>query len=790
MPAPQTAKIIDVLAVESRNARSLLTQLIEQLDGRLDGNPWFRLWAEHTCRYVDLPEADRVLAENLGLPRVTATAGSLLFCAQTYAALVLDALAGLSAVGEADASARGSLFDWYQLRHPAKYRRSVEQLCALLQGQNGTLRELNDLDFSALLGAVFQQIFPPSLRHLLGEYYTPEWLIDDAYELLDVESLPADLILLDPAGGSGGFAVRLLKRLQEKRAFASATVIVSDVSPIAARFAALNLAFFNKAAKARGEAPVQSKVVLADTICDNASEELTLFDTTSARLQFLGSSFSKAIESDEIERAMNTCRFVSDDERRAFRVRFREFLNDQFFFKRSVRANLICGNPPWISWDGVIPGYRRTLAQQWAGSSLITNKGWRAKVAAGKHDLSTLFVHRSAERHAAPSALMVFALPISVFQGRHSSAGFRLFRAGPTRRYAVTTILDLAKSDVFSDALNRASLGVFRVDQEPAYPIPYGRLTGQPRGDGRQYEWGTARPIDATAEGSPIVLAEDHEEELFEGIARSEYRARGGVNTGGANAILWVKCLARERERVRIINSGKSKGVSLRQAEGIVEAKAVAPLLIGRDIRRWRATPSRHILFLYDRADPKKAIPESRASARFPLAVKYLSQFEADLRARKEYHRWGGAGPFYELYRIGPYTFADVKVVWQHTGYRGRMNVAVIAHENGQVIVPDQKVILLPFEDEDEAHYVCAYLASSIVERVLEKYIGLDASTHILDYIALRRFDPNNSLHRRLAELSKEAHALALECADLSALEHDVDKIASALFFGPSKAAA
>jgi methylase of polypeptide subunit release factors len=785
---PHTEKIMNVLAVESRDVRGMLELLIEQLDGRLGGNPWFRLWMEHTGRYVDLGEADRVLAAGLDLPRVTTTAGALLFCAQTYASLVLDAISRCS--GVEGANNRVSLFDWYRLCHPEEYERSVERLSALLLSQNGDLRELNDLDFSALLGAVFQQIFPPSLRHLLGEYYTPEWLIDDACGLLDFESLPTNLVLLDPAAGSGGFALRLLRRLREKRTFANATVILSDVSPIAVRFAELNLAFFNKSAKESGEAPAKSKVVLADTICDSVSEEPTLFDATSAKLRFLGSSFSEAIESDEFERAIDTCGFVSDEERSAFAILFRDFLSGQFFFKRSVSANLICGNPPWISWDGVIPEYRRTLARQWADSSLITNKGWRAKVAAGKHDLSTLFVHRSAERHAAPNAVMVFALPISVFQGRHSAAGFRLFRAGPIRRYAVTTILDLAKSDVFTDALNRAALGVFRVDQEPTYPIPYGRLTGQPLVDCRQYEWGTARPIDATAEGSPIVLAEDHEEGLFESIAPSEYRARGGVNTGGANAILWVECLGRDGKHVRIVNSGKSKGTSIRRIEGVVESECVAPLLVGRDIRRWRATPSRHILFLYDKADPKKAIPQSRASEKYPLAINYLSQFEEDLRSRKEYHRWGGQGPFYEVYRIGPYTFADVKVVWQHTGYRGRMNVAVISHAGGHVVVPDQKVILLPFADEDEAHYVCAYLASSIVEKVLAKYLGLDASTHILDYIALRRFDPNNSLHRRLSELSKKAHAMALEGADLSALEREVDSTANQLFFGVAKVAA
>ena len=53
-----------------------------------------------------------------------------------------------------------------------------------------------------LLKKLYQQLFPKSVRHDLGEYYTPDWLAEHVLNELGYEGDP-DKRLLDPACGSG-----------------------------------------------------------------------------------------------------------------------------------------------------------------------------------------------------------------------------------------------------------------------------------------------------------------------------------------------------------------------------------------------------------------------------------------------------------------------------------------------------------------------------------------------------------------------------------------------------------
>jgi hypothetical protein len=129
------------------------------------------------------------------------------------------------------------------------------------------------------------------------------------------------------------------------------------------------------------------------------------------------------------------------------------------------------------------------------------------------------------------------------------------------------------------------------------------------------------------------------------------------------------------------------------------------------------------------------------------------------------------------VYRIGPYTFSPVKVVWQHTGFRGRLRVAVIDDRNRAITIPDQKVILIPSNDITEAHYICAFLSSKFVSTILQKYLGTDASTHILDYIGLDRYSSENVSHRQLAALSQSAHKAALAGEPTASFENEIDAI-------------
>ena len=103
---------------------------------------------------------------------------------------------------------RGNPLDWYES--------SDGDLDRVL---NRVLWLLNQFNFSKvdrdILGKLYEKYLPKEERKRLGEFYTPDEVID--YILDGVEYLPSKAIenkdLIDPACGSGGFLVRSARRL-------------------------------------------------------------------------------------------------------------------------------------------------------------------------------------------------------------------------------------------------------------------------------------------------------------------------------------------------------------------------------------------------------------------------------------------------------------------------------------------------------------------------------------------------------------------------------------------------
>ncbi|MBI3588240.1 N-6 DNA methylase [Candidatus Micrarchaeota archaeon] len=89
---------------------------------------------------------------------------------------------------------------------------------------NRVLWSLNQFNFSKvdrdILGKLYEKYLPKEERKRLGEFYTPEEVID--YILDAVEYVPQKAIegkdLIDPACGSGGFLVRAARRLIARQA--------------------------------------------------------------------------------------------------------------------------------------------------------------------------------------------------------------------------------------------------------------------------------------------------------------------------------------------------------------------------------------------------------------------------------------------------------------------------------------------------------------------------------------------------------------------------------------------
>jgi N-6 DNA Methylase len=761
--------MLSSVGLESSLAQNSIGALAELFEADASNEIWYSLWEQHCSSYFDLSEADRLLEQYTRSNRQRQ-----LFFLQAYCKILLAAILEWSGF-DFEKSSRPGFFDWLDavdVEALAPIKRSIASTVALAEiSQNATAQELSNF-----LSFMYQEIFPPALRHLTGEYYTPSWLVDHTLSSVEALSKDTPTIIFDPAAGSGGFLVHYVERTSAGASH-PIKIVAADINPLAVEFCQANLAV----AKGRqAERSVESLVLLADTIFDPVVERSSgpLFGTSK--------DYEKVLFSEQFVRDQDwsstiqvVCKKfgLTKKARQLFASALSRYLTDSFMAVESFRADLIIGNPPWMTWDALRREYRDKLALQWSLSTLITQKGWRAKVAAGKTDLSTLFVYRAAQRHAAPHAMMGFVLPLSLFQSRHAGAGFRRFSTTEGREYGLLSLNDFSDVKVFGDAANRPAVAIFEVDKKSTYPTPYLEWVNDgTRGSISKIEK-LCQPIDKDDPCSPIVALPKGDTTSLAGIGKSQYQARGGVNTGGANTILWLNVLGTDQSLLQVQNVGVTKKARSEVRDGWAEEAVVHPMIVGLDVVRWKAQPSKHLLLFYSPDRPKKAMDEAKVREQFPNAYKFACQFRDELLARKEYHRWGGVGPFYEVYRIGPYTFSPIKVVWQHTGFRGRLRVAVIDDRDRAITIPDQKVILIPSKDIDEAHYICAFLSSNFVSTTLQKYLGTDASTHILDYIGLRLYSAANEHHRQLAALSQAAHQAALRGSSTEPFEIEIDAI-------------
>jgi hypothetical protein len=113
------------------------------------------------------------------------------------------------------------------------------------------------------------------------------------------------------------------------------------------------------------------------------------------------------------------------------------------------------------------------------------------------------------------------------------------------------------------------------------------------------------------------------------------------------------------------------------------------------------------------------------------------------------------------------------------------MSASVAGLSEGKPIVPDHKLMLVACGTENEAHFLCALLNSSpSASGVVSYAVQTQMDVHILEHIRIPKFDPKDKMHKRLAELSMQAHDLARTPAgpepsavsrELQAVEAQVD---------------
>ena len=759
----------------------------------------------------------------------------------------------------------GDIFSWYLDAWNEDCADAVRGMTHSLDQFDPTTLSVDPAESRDLLKQLYQQLFPKSVRHDLGEYYTPDWLAELVLDELGYDGNP-DKRLLDPACGSGTFLVMALNRVKtwydehrhecgfgedELLRKILHNIIGFDLNPLAVMAARTNYLMALRDLL-RHASNVELPVYLCDSIM-TPSEYGDLFRANRLdkvrQLKTSAGDFNIPAEvagnRDHIGRYADTLEscirddyspeeFLERCEAEALpttdatlhknlysKLQQLDANNQNGIWARIIKnafaplfigkVDYVAGNPPWVNWENLPEGYRDDMKPLWEGYNLFTLSGSAGRLGGGKKDLSMLFTYSAVDNYLNAGGRLGFVITQSVFKTQGAGDGFRRLRYDRTKpkttwRLKPRIVHDLSAIQVFEGATNRTAVFVCEKTTRPfKYPVKYTTWAGPSRiaqdeslasvrTATTQHKIG-AIPVVDSKDSSPWLTAPT---QVLPGIQKvlgqSAYKAYEGVNTGGLNGCFWIRVLGKRSNGELLIENLYDAGkIKVQHVQAVLEPDLVYPLLRGRDVHRWQATPSVHIILAQD-PGTRKGVPEDEMKRRWPKTFAYLKEFEGSpkkpergtLRGRSGYRQYfKPTDPFYSMYNVGPYTMAEWKLLWPEVGHSVRAGVCGPSTvEQMKPSLPDHTIVAVSCGSESEAYFIAGMLNSSPAYVAVAAYIVLHPSPHIMKNIAVPQFKKTDSSHTRLVELSNQCHAAKRKNRqdEVATLEAEIDERAARIW--------
>jgi len=478
------------------------------------------------------------------------------------------------------------------------------------------------------------------------------------------------------------------------------------------------------------------------------------------------------------------------------------FLKNAFAPMIAGKFDFVVGNPPWIRWDYLSQEYRNATLQLWKDYGLFSLKGFQTRLGGGKKDFSMLFLYASSDYYLKDGAKLGFLITQEVFKSKGAGEGFRRFQLGEGKYLKVLKAHDLVSIQPFEGAANKTAAIILKKGEKTEYPVPYiiwskkkgvGKISTDklldevlPFLNRKRY---LAKPIDSRFGAWQTQPIEAETLANIEG--KNYYKATLGANPN-PYGVFWLEIKEVLSDSSIIIRNLAEKGeqkIPIFDGERI-ESGLVYPAIRGGDIQRWGIQPEIYMLVVQD-PKTRRGYPEEFLKNKYPRTYGYLTKFKEILLQRplyKKYHEQAKA-PFYSQFNISEETFARYKVVWK------RMTNDLIATVVSQLktpfgyktIIPLETTAFIPTDNESEAHYLCAIINSKPVRKFIKSFSSAGrgfGTPSVMEHVGIPKFDPQNPLHQRLAEISKKCHQLKAEGKEkeIEKLEKENDKLVKISF--------
>jgi SAM-dependent methyltransferase len=463
--------------------------------------------------------------------------------------------------------------------------------------------------------------------------------------------------------------------------------------------------------------------------------------------------------------------------------------------------DLIVGNPPWVNWESLPQEYRDKTVDIWQRYDLFEHTGLRARLGSAKDDISVLMTYVSIDKYLRDKGRLCIVITQTLFKTVGGGEGFRRFRLGKKGTpFKVLQVDDMVDLQPFDSATNKTSVFFCQRDQETTYPVEYHRwikngtgsieidMSWQELVERTKVHYLKAQSIDGSEQGPWITARPKAIKAIRKIVTVSHYRAREG-SSGGLNSVYLVRPMKSEGRLLKISNFTENAKKKVKQVEALLETDLVFPTLRGREITRWQATPEIAIVLPQDPKKPSNGIHPQVLAKNYPKTFEYLESFKTDLENRSIFKQFLQNQPYYALYNTGPYSFAPYKVVWTRVG--NDLKCAVVGDRKqpfltNLVVTPIETVVFVSFEEMNDSHFFCSLLNSSISRFAVSAYsnkgTGSFGSPHILEHVAIPKYDPKNETHKELSRLSEQCHEKVAAGISVSDLEEQIDELSAELW--------
>lgn len=386
----------------------------------------------------------------------------------------------------------------------------------------------------------YQDLVPEELRKSLGEFYTPDWLVEHSVSKLGyTEEKWLSARILDPTCGSGSF---LLEAIEQKRGAALAagwtaeqtvdmltdTVWGFDLNPLAVQSSRVNflIAIADLLQKCKGK-DVEIPVLLADAVYSPApnptgdqkvieysigSQQANLKVVLPADLardrvlldkvfQLMGGEVEEDTEYPPVAKTLVSARILTKAQaeewhdhlrltydqvlalhRRKWNGIWFRIVRNFFWSATAGQFDAIVGNPPWVRWSNLPEMYRNRAKPTCEKYAIFSDTKFHG---GNELDISAIITYTTADKWLIEGGRLVFVITQTVFQSP-SSQGFRRFRINATDRLVPISVDDMKELKPFPDAANKTAVAMFTKMSGGAtrYPLDYRVWLGKPKTDG------------------------------------------------------------------------------------------------------------------------------------------------------------------------------------------------------------------------------------------------------------------------------------------------------------------